>query len=250
MSETTGYNKNWYKEWFGEDYLTVYEHRDQDDALKLIDLIFREVPIKIQSKILDVACGNGRHAYLLGDQSYKVFGVDLSAHLLEEAKNRQTAGISPSFAQADMRYLPFHPQYFDVIFSLFTSFGYFEKDRTNQSVAMELSRVLKKDGYFVMDYLNPDYVVANLNPYGNRRAGDLEIEEERWVDEKRVYKKITINKNAGHKVFYESVRLYSAKEMTEILGTAGIRIEKLFGEYDGSVYHPGSSRMIIFGKKD
>lgn len=250
MSKTTGYNKNWYKEWFGDDYLTVYEHRDEKDALKLVDLIFKETPISTQSRILDVACGNGRHAYLFGDRGFKVFGVDLSSHLLEEAKNKKAAEISPSFVQADMRYLPFRPQYFDISFSLFTSFGYFEKDRTNQSVAVELSRVLKKNGYFVMDYLNPDYVVHNLEPYGHRTAGDLEIREERWIDEKRVYKKITINKNAGSKVFYESVRLYSSEEMAEILDTSGIHIENIFGEYDGSAYHQGASRMIIFGKKN
>ena len=126
MSQIIGYKKNWYKEWFGEDYLTVYQHRDDKDALRLIRLIKTFVPIYPTSILLDLACGIGRHAYLLSRYSQNVFGLDLSASLLKKAQEKKRSHISPSFVQADMRYFPFKVK-FDVIFSLFTSFGYFDK---------------------------------------------------------------------------------------------------------------------------
>ena len=152
MSQIIGYKKNWYKEWFGEDYLTVYQHRDDKDARKLIKLIRKYVMITPESNLLDLACGNGRHTYELARYSKNIFGLDLSRSLLGKAlqkkKNEQT---SPSFVQADMRYFPFKMK-FDIIFSLFTSFGYFDSDEKHLQVACEISESLNHGGTFIIDY--------------------------------------------------------------------------------------------------
>jgi SAM-dependent methyltransferase len=248
MSNKTGYKKGWYKEWFGEDYLTVYQHRDNNDAIRLIDLILKHIKIHPDTRLLDLACGNGRHSYLISKYTSKVLGLDLSASLLKVAQKRKVTGQFPAFVRADMRYFPFKIS-FDVIFSLFTSFGYFDDDSMHLQVAKEIADCLVTKGDFVIDYFNADYVKKNLIPQGTRNIGRTEVVEERWISSGRVHKKITLYKRNSEKHFYESVRMFELDEMTALLGRAGIKTGQVYGNYDGSDYNPDSKRMIIFSKK-
>lgn len=245
MSGITGYRKNWYKEWFGEDYVTVYKHRDAHDAGQLAKLIRSQVPVGPESYILDVACGTGRHARHFLPLTTHIFGIDLSAVLLREAR---CAPSPPFFIRADMRHLPVL-QTFDLVLSLFTSFGYFEDDHANQQVVAEMSRVVKPGGFLVIDYLNPDYVSDNLVPEGQRVSGDMTIAERRWISDGRIQKEIRVSKGDECRLYYESVRLYRLAEMKRIMENAGVMVFRLFGEYDGRAYHSHSSRMILFGKR-
>jgi len=248
MSQKAGYNKSWYKEWFGEDYLVVYQHRDDSDAKQLIELIVQNTIISKKSRLLDLACGNGRHAYLMSKYTSNVFGLDLSSHLLNEACKKKVANQSPSFVRADMRYFPFNIK-FDIIFSLFTSFGYFEDDKLHLHVAKEIRSSLKKSGLFVLDYFNPNYVKETLISRGKRMVGEIEVEEERWIKNKRVHKNISIQKNGSKKTFHESVRMFELDELRDLLKKAGIETNKVFGDYDGSSYKKKSKRIIVFAEK-
>ncbi len=248
MLQTDGYNKNWYKEWFGEDYLVVYQHRDDSDAKKLIELIIKNTLITKDSKLLDLACGNGRHAYLISKYTSNVVGLDLSKHLLAEAGKRKVKNQSPAFVRADMRYFPFSIK-FDIIFSLFTSFGYFEDDEMHLQVAREIQSCLKENGSFVIDYFNPKYVSETLVQSGKRMVGEIEVEEERWINNKRVHKKIKIQREGLVKTFHESVRMFELDELSSLLKMAGIIVKKVFGDYDGSSYEESSRRMILFAEK-
>ena len=79
--------KNWYQEWFAsEEYLLVYKHRNLADAEKLINFILSNIELESNSRILDIACGAGRHSFLLSKKGFSVFGFDLSKPLLLEAK--------------------------------------------------------------------------------------------------------------------------------------------------------------------
>ncbi len=248
MSQKDGYNKNWYKEWFGEDYLVVYQHRDNSDAKKLVKLIIKNAEIKKDSKVLDLACGIGRHAYLVSKYTENVFGLDLSKRLLSEAGKKKVANQSPSFVRADMRHFPFNIK-FDIIFSLFTSFGYFDDDEEHLQVAKEIQSSLKDNGLFVIDYFNPNFVKETLIKNGKRLVGEIEVEEERWIKNGRVHKNITIQREDSVKTFHESVRMFELDELSDLLKKAGIETTKVFGEYDGSSFKINSKRMIVFAKK-
>jgi len=170
-----GFKKNWYREWFGEDYLTVYKHRDSSDAKDLIGLIRAHVPLDYYMRILDLGCGNGRHAFALLPHVQKIFGLDLSEHLLRVAAKQKTDNALeswPSFIRGDMRHLPFKKP-FDLILSLFTSFGYFDNDAQHAEVAMGMAKMMKKGGYLVLDYLNAGYVTGHLKAKGKRKVEDM-----------------------------------------------------------------------------
>ena len=72
-------DKEWFKDWFNTSYYhTLYKHRDESEAHRFIDHLCAYLKVKKGSKILDLACGKGRHALHLAKKGYQTTGVDLS----------------------------------------------------------------------------------------------------------------------------------------------------------------------------
>src|SRR5512132_1471252 len=90
---------DWFEEWFGEDYLHIYQHRDETEAERAIELIAANLPVGDVSTVLDLACGAGRHTRILRERWWTV-GLDLSMALLKIA--RRESPDSP-YVRADMR---------------------------------------------------------------------------------------------------------------------------------------------------
>lgn len=239
-----GFRKNWFKNWFGKEYTEVYAHRDEQDALDLVQLILKHVPLSKKSKILDAGCGNGRHACALAEYSECVFGIDLSLFLLKQARENCHFKI----VQGDIRALPFK-QTFDALLSLFTSFGYFFSDEENFAVLKQFRQVLKPDGWFFFDFLNARYVRKHLTEKSVRSLPGKKIIEQRTIIGKRVEKTITIVQGNTVQNFFESVRLYDQQELLSMVRKAGFDILKVMGNYQGQSFHRSSPRLILLAKK-
>lgn len=236
----------WYKEWFGEEYLELYAHRDSAEAELHVDFVESEVFAGLRpGRILDLACGGGRHAAVLGRRGHAVVGVDLSLVLLAQgARLPRVAG--------DMRNLPFAAGSFGAVLNFFTSFGYFETERENFRVLEEVVRVLAPGGRFLLDLMNPAPVIANLEPRQVVETDGRHIEIERWYDEtaKRINKRIRIRPAHGpERSFLESVRAYREDEVTTGLEWAGLEVTRRFGSFSGDAYRRDSDRLILVGHK-
>ena len=240
--------KNWYQTWFGNEYLTVYAHRDNDEAQQLIQLIHSYIYLDKDSKILDLCCGQGRHALILAREGYQVYGIDLSRKLLEIAKYKKNPDQAAYFIQADMRSLP-AVNSFDLLLNLFTSFGYFETDEENKSVFLQFYQALKDGRYFVFDYFNDRFISESLVPFHKEKIGDVLVEQERIIEGSRVQKKIRITKNGRHSTFFESVQMYNPDQIFKMLDDSNLSIDYVFGDYQGAVFEKNSPRLIVIGKK-
>ncbi len=240
---------NWYKNWFGNEYLTLYAHRDEQEAKKLIKLVNSNINIESDARIIDLCCGQGRHARILANMGFKVVGVDLSRTLLESAKYKNSHSENAQFVQADMRCLPFTGS-FDLLLNLFTSFGYFDSDEKNQSVFSQFAQVLKHDGRFVFDYMNDKHVRDNLISHQNEEIGNINIELERYISDERVQKKITMYQDDKKSVFFESVKMYSPEKIQDMMRQSGLSVDKIIGDYDDSAFLTYSPRLIIIGSKE
>lgn len=240
--------KDWYKNWFGNDYLTLYAHRNEDEANDLIDLIHSYIKVSPHAKILDLCCGQGRHALILAKLGYSVYGMDLSRALLQEANNRKDKHHRAYFIQADMRYLPTLSS-FHLLLNLFTSFGYFESDQENLAVFLEFYNALERGGNFVFDYLNPNHVIQNLVPYEHEELNTMKIDIERQIHGNRVQKKICLKKEKNESTFYESVKMYQPGEIFTMLKQAGLSVLHVFGDYHGSDFNQESPRLLVIGEK-
>lgn len=238
---------NWYKDWFNsEDYLKVYSHRDDAEAEILAELIMKNISLNADASVIDMACGAGRHSIALAKRGFKVTAVDLSERLLIEArKNSQIAGVEIKYILSDIRDFS-SEQPFDLALNLFTSIGYFDEDKENFAVIKKAYDFLKKNGYFVLDYFNKDYLVKNLVPTSVISVNGDRIVQNRSIKGGRVVKNITIAKNGKVNEFYESVRLFSFDELSETLIKTGFIIEKVLGDFKGNLFNKTTSSRIIF----
>jgi SAM-dependent methyltransferase len=240
---------NWYENWFGNEYLTVYANRDEDEARQLVKLILTNVNLDKDSKIIDLCCGQGRHAFLFAQEGFDVYGFDLSRKLLQVAKFKNDQSDKTFFIQADMRFLP-AVHSFDLLLNLFTSFGYFETDKENIVVFQQFHQALKTEGYFVFDYFNSQYVLENLERYQSEQIGDLTVEQERYIEGSRVEKIIRLNRQGKQSTFYESVKMYKPDQILKMMDETNLKIRYIFGDYNGMPFNQDSERIIIIGQKE
>ena len=237
--------RDWYEEWFGEDYLAVYPHRDSREAESVVEFLHGILGQSKIERVLDLACGAGRHSRALG-RYWWTTGFDLSETLLAVARRETPGG---SYVRGDMRLLPFRRGAFSLVVNLFTSFGYFREDDDHRRVLAEVASVLPPGGHFVLDYLNAEETVANLKPNDERRVNDLVIEQQRSItpDGKFVEKKITLR--GRNKSFVERVRLFSRSQLESLLTDAGFAVESVYGDYAGSDWSAASQRTMLVSAK-
>ncbi|MDF2718318.1 MAG: class SAM-dependent methyltransferase [Paenibacillus sp.] len=240
----------WYEESFGSDYLIVYKHRDTAGAYDEVKTMIGWLGLPAGATVLDLCCGMGRHSMALADFGYSVTGVDLSEVLLAEARKRDEDG-RVVWLQGDMRCIPADGP-FDAVVNLFTSFGYFASDVENEKVLREIARVLKPGGRFIVDFLNAPYVEAHLVPQSVRREGGWLIEENRSVEEGFISKRIAIREpGKPERQYTEQVKCYGLGHFKTMTARAKLRIDRVYGGYDGRSYERESSpRLILTGTKE
>jgi hypothetical protein len=114
-----------------------------------------------------------------------------------------------------------------------------------------MARVLRSGGQFLIDFLNPPHIIANLVPKTVRTEGDLQIVEQRRIVDGFVCKSITVEPHEGPVRRYEErVKLYELADFERLLADTSLRIERVSGDYDGTPYDRSvSTRLILSGRK-
>lgn len=233
----------WFEEWFGEEYLHLYPHRDDQDADRLVTLVARSVPLSPDWRVLDVACGAGRHARAFERRGLRPIGLDLSKHLLVRAREVTRAPL----VRADMRYLPVRPRSMDLTVNLFTSFGYFDTDFDHLQSLREMLATVRPGGWFVLDFLGAAWVRRTLVATETMSLADREVRVERWLQDQNRFVLKTITVPDGRQ-FMERVRLYDRDELVAMVTAAGGRVRTEYGSYDGSPIGALAPRTILIAQ--
>ncbi|UCF19522.1 MAG: methyltransferase domain-containing protein [Gemmatimonadota bacterium] len=247
MSETAR-APEWYREWFGEEYLALYPHRDEDEAQAGVALLM-SVLGRPDGIVLDLACGAGRHMREFRRRGVQAVGLDLSIAQLRQARAGPEKLV---VVEGDMRHLPFAAASFQVVTNFFTSFGYFAQPEEDLQVLAEIRRVLSRDGAFMLDFLNADRVRRALIPRDERNLGERRVVQERRLEEKGkvVVKEIRIYERGRDRpvgTYYERVRLYAPMELVEMLSAAGLKPDSTYGDYHGGEACSDCPRYILIG---
>jgi SAM-dependent methyltransferase len=230
----------WFARWFGEDYLKLYPHRDAKDAENVVGLIDRHLEFS-GSRVLDLACGPGRHTPPLEARGAIVTGFDLSRVLLDRASE---IGVK-QLVRGDMRALPFASGSFETVVNLFTSFGYFETDEEHKAVLQLVHNVLVPGGGFAIDFLNPGFVRKHLVPEESTVAGGHEVDITREITGGNRFVQKTMRVRADDATFVERVRLYDRDDLRELLVEVGFEVKAEFGSYEGDPINEDAPRTIL-----
>jgi SAM-dependent methyltransferase len=242
--------KEWFREWFSSPYYDLlYYKRNEQEAAAFVKILTQHLQPSLESKILDVGCGKGRHAKVLAALGFDVTGIDLSEPFINEAKKSETENLH--FFQHDMR-LPFYINYFDYAFNFFTSFGYFNTRREHDAAMRTITQSVRGTGTVVIDYLNTHYVEDHLVQSEECVVFNVPFHLTRWHDEEHFYKQIQIrdpDASLRH-LATEKVAKFSLGDFTEMLAYQQMQVQEVFGDYQLKSYDVRKSpRMIIVAKK-
>ncbi len=239
-------DREWYKDWFNSPYYhKLYFERDDTEAQAFITRLLGHLQPVAGSKILDVACGRGRHSKFLAAQGFDVTGIDISGDSITYAKQFENEHLQ--FFQHDMR-LSFYINYFDYAFNFFTSFGYFNTRREHDDAMRSITQSVQPKGKVLFDYLNVHYVEDRLVHNEEKKIGSTRYEIHRWHDEHFFYKKMTVTDPALEQPFAytEKVAKFSLGDFTDMLSFQNMQITEVFGDYDLNSYHvKNTPRMVI-----
>jgi SAM-dependent methyltransferase len=242
--------KEWYRDWFNSPfYHKLYFERDENEAKQFIRRLISHLQPLRGSRMLDVACGRGRHSIFLSELGYDVTGIDLSMESIHFAKKYENEHLH--FYQHDMR-LPAWINYFDYAFNFFTSFGYFATRREHDDAVRTIVKSLKAHGVVLFDYLNVHYVEENFIHNEMKQVNGTSYEIHRWMDESHFFKKITISDPSISKPhnYTEKVAKLSLGDFTDMLSFQGMQVVEVFGDYLFNSYDVKKTpRMIIIAKK-
>ncbi len=240
-------DKDWFVSWFDTEYYHIlYRSRNDDEAEKFIDNLLRYLELPTKTRVLDLACGKGRHSKTMAQKGMEVVGADLSENSINAARLYENENLR--FVVQDMR-LPLHEK-FDAVFNLFTSFGYFDDLGDNRKVIEAVNKMLHTNGYFVIDFMNAYRVVKHLVASEIKEIDGIRFEIERSFNGHHIFKNIRFSDKGKNYHFTERVQYLSEDDFRNLLLQNGFSIQDTFGDFELNPFDPETSdRLIIIAKK-
>jgi D-alanine-D-alanine ligase len=223
-------HSDWWRRIFNSLYLKTDADvvDDKEITTHEIELFTNILNFNAEDKILDLCCGQGRHALELARKGFKnVEGLERSHYLIQRAKSTaKKEELSVKFREGDARKLPYPTNSFDYILILGNSFGYFETIQDDLRVLREVFRVLKPWGKFLIDSADGEYLRENFQPrswewidkkYFVCRERSLSLDSQRLISREVI---THVDKGVIADQFYAE-RLYTKDTLTQLFKTAG-----------------------------
>jgi SAM-dependent methyltransferase len=240
----------WFESFFGEDYFEIYrdlfpEERTAAEADGIVSLL----GLGDGARVLDLACGHGRHAISLGKRGFDVTGYDLSGVFLERARaDAEAQGVSVRWVRGDMRELRFDGE-FDAVINIFTAFGYFEDPEDDLGTLRGIRAALEPGGRFLLETLHRDGLPARFQPQTVEKTsnGTIVLHDRAWDLARDVMDDhVTLIRPDGTSAEYTTaVRMRTLHQLLELTREAGLEPEAWYGGLDGSDLQLSSHRLVL-----
>ena len=239
---------SWFANWFNSSYYhTLYKNRDEKEAQGFIDNLVQHLQIPKGSKLIDIACGKGRHVTYFNSLGFDVVGIDLSPNSIASAKKNENATLQ--FEVHDMRKI-YQKNHFDVVTNLFTSFGYFDNVQDEQKAIGAMGSNLKSEGLLIIDFMNVKKAITNLLSSEQKTIDGIFFSIKRKVKEGYIIKDIAITDGTIKQKYQEKVKAITLANFTELINKSGLKIIDIFGNYKLEDFNTETSdRLILICKK-
>lgn len=247
-------DKAWFETFFDEDYLEIYvDVLLPEVTAGQVDGIEKLLDLQPGARILDLACGHGRHAIALAERGYDVTGFDLSATFLKRAReDAAIRGTQVRWMQGDMRELDFESE-FDAVINVFTAFGYFEDESDDTKTLDRVRASLRPEGLFLIETLFRDGLPARFTPksYDKTSRGRLVLHDHNWDLEKDVIEdQVTlINPDGTKKEYRTSVRMRTLREYLALMRSSGLEPETWYGGLNGVQLDFSCRRLVLLSRR-
>lgn len=243
----------WYETFFDRDWLTIAAGLHEQTTRGEVDFLAEKLELEPGARVLDLACGKGRHAVELASRGFRVTGIDISGPSLDLARERAAErGVDVELVNLDMRELAVASE-FDTVFNFQSSFGYLPSEEEDLEVLERVAEALVPGGRFLIETINLLGLIRNYQPRSWRTLGDGSL-----LTEDRSYDAITgrsratwtiVRPDGSRSELHLSMRIYSCPELRRMLAQAGLAADGVWGGIDGSEYGVGGRRLIVRGRK-
>jgi SAM-dependent methyltransferase len=247
----------WYTEqggFFGPGYLREYADLITPEGARAeADFVERALSLARGAKILDLACGHGRHTIELARRGYTLTGQDINTFFLAEAaRAAQGAGVEERWVHSAMRRIPFAGE-FDAVVNLFTAFGYLESDDEDQQVIHQVAKALQPRGRLVLDVVNRDRVIRRYRESFWRQLADQSVvlTEGRFdlITGRNYERRVRIGRDGRREEFATVLRMYTLTELIAFCTAAGLQFQAVYGGYTGEAFGFDSPRCLLIAEK-
>ena len=234
----------WFESWFDSPfYHLLYRDRNEQEARDFLNALLDRIHLPTASKVLDLACGKGRHSIYLNEKGFDVTGVDLSSANIRYCKQFENEQLH--FFEHDMRRV-IAINYFDVVVNLFTSFGYFDRDHENEMVVQAAAKSLQRGGYFIIDFLNVHKAVRDMIMHTSKTIEGITFYLDKEIKEGKIIKKIKFTEQGIEHNFSEEVRMLYPEDFIRFFAKSGLVVVETYGDYNLHPFHADSSSRLIF----
>jgi SAM-dependent methyltransferase len=245
---------DWFESFFGADYFEIYrDFFTPEGTAADVEGIVSRLGLPPGARVLDLACGHGRHAIPLAERGFDVTGYDLSELFLERARTEAASrGVAVRWVRGDMRALPFEAE-FDAVINVFTAFGYFADEADDIETLRRVRRALVPGGRFLLETLHRDGLVARFRPQLEYTTsnGTLVCRHYVWDLARDVIDdRVNIVRPDGSRAEYaSSLRVRSLHELLGLVREAGLEPVAWFGGLDGSTLELASRRLVLISAR-
>jgi SAM-dependent methyltransferase len=245
------------KEWFDDDALwravmpVLFDKMRIENASGEVDDMIALAGVRPGSRVLDLCCGIGRHSVQFAKRGFEVTGVDKTRRYLAEAR-RSARGfnVPVRFVLDDMLHYR-KDNFYDLVISYFSSFGYFEKKDDDQEVAENVCASLVRGGKLLLDIVGKETIARNYQKKNWREEEGFLLLEERIIEKNwtGINTRWIIVKDRNRTDLNVYHRLYSAIELIDLLKQSGFSDVKVYGDIKGKPYDADATRLIAVAVK-
>ena len=233
----------WRDQYFEDGYLKRWGLDPPDKArFEAAERIMALSGVPSTARVLDLGCGHGAYSLALAKGGADVFGLDASTTLLRRARTHTDGRpYSARWIRGDMRAIPFR-RHFDMVL-IFSAFGYFDNDDEALLLLREVGRVLQSAGRLMMRNPNATRIRENFRPLIEEERGGRTVSIHSTFDEPGHWmeQNVIIEDEHGLHEYERRQRIYSARELEDLLGESGFRSIEHFADAGGSLFDEHAS---------
>ncbi|NLI99514.1 class I SAM-dependent methyltransferase [bacterium] len=244
----------WWKTFFDDSYARLgLEIIETERTRKEVDFIIDALKLQKQERVLDLACGMGRHALELARRGFTgVTGLDVTGQYLQKAREiKNKEDLNVRFLEGDMRSIPFERE-FDACYNYFTSFGFFAEERDNLDVIASVAGSLKPGGRFLIETINRDYMAKSFVKQGwFEKDGEFVLKKFDFDLATSTLFSTWIYLKGKHKIEREvRILMYSLHEMVAMLERNGLEFLDAWGSSKKEPLTWEHQRLIVLAEKE